>query len=101
MECNFIEFEEPSPFGATNESGVYGVFITYGSITKCLYIGSSKNILYRLSNINHPYRILFNRLSNYRTFVYTRQIKCLNYKLIEKELIIKYKPFFNKIRYGA
>jgi len=98
---DYSEFEEASPFGPSNNSGVYGVFITTKIKTRCVYIGSSQNIQKRVNRDQHLYRKIYDKFSNYETHVYTRQIICNDYSLKEKELIRKYKPLLNKMRYGA
>lgn len=101
MEDNFSEFDDISPFGPSNQSGVYGVFITTTIKTRCVYIGSSKNIQKRVTREDHIYRILYDRLNKYDVSIYTRQISCIDFINKERELIRKYKPLLNKIRYGS
>lgn len=59
------------------------------------YIGSSKNIKSRLSNRQHPYLKLFNKLKN--KYVITLSI-CMEYgyKELEIEMINHFKPSLNK-----
>ncbi len=62
---------------------------------KILYIGSSKSIGKRLSSKKHPYRLLFDKLTNHS--VYTRAVECQDYLDVEIYFIRKFKPVLNKI----
>lgn len=97
----YDEFESCSPFGPSCKCGVYGVFVSSKENTRCVYIGSSENIFNRVMNEAHVYRKLYDRISGFDYLVYTREILCDDYILKERELIRKYKPLLNKIRYGA
>lgn len=91
-----IENFKISEFGAPYNKGVYAIWsinYPYKGCKHLLYIGSSKNINKRINNETHPYRIAFNRLNG---SVFTSFIEVENYKEIEKNLIIKYKPILNK-----
>lgn len=92
----FPEFDQPCPFGPPHESGVYGVFETcyLTNETTLHYIGSSKNINSRVLRRRHHYWILFQDKE-----VYTRSIVTEDYIELEKELIRKYKPLLNKVKY--
>lgn len=90
-----------SPLGPPNGPGVYAICVMHSSpdiskfcIDRVVYIGSSKDILKRVMNPNHIYRRLINLLSTYH--VYTMFLESDTYLDFEKELIIKYKPRFNK-----
>jgi excinuclease UvrABC nuclease subunit len=97
----YNEFEICSPCGPSYKCGVYGVFVTSGTNTRCVYIGSSKNIFNRVMSESHVYRKLYDRISGFDYLVYTREIICTDYILRERDLIRKYKPLLNKVRYGA
>lgn len=104
MENLLFKNVEPSIFGPPSSSGVYAVCISHDCIyngmnprmfkERILYIGSSKNVLKRLSNLKHPYRICFDRFKD--KLVYTKVIETDNYIELEKSLIKEYNPILNK-----
>lgn len=100
-------FEErfvPSSFGPTRSSGVYAIcvfdpFDVHNKTIRVVYIGSAKNINKRVLNPMHIYRRLNNILKSlWTTCLY---FECDNYVEVEKYLIRKYKPRFNRHLYGA
>jgi hypothetical protein len=98
---------ECSPFGPPDGPGVYAICVMPNSLKLPLierldyvvYIGSSKHMSKRILNLGHIYRRLFNLLRNY--CVYTMCFECNEFYDMEKRLIRKYKPRFNRERYGA
>lgn len=95
-----------SPCGPPDAPGVYAICVMqnfYGEkstfIDRVVYIGSSSNINKRILKPTHIYRRLFNLLKNY--WVYTLFFTCDEYVELEKQLIRKYKPRFNRHLYGS
>jgi len=84
--------------GATEGKGVYAICVSDypakpDSEVRVVYIGSSIHIRQRINNHTHPYRRLFNILTNY-------VVSCFYYECddiigCESHLIRKYKPRFN------
>lgn len=88
---------DSSPFGPPDSPGVYAVCISSTDFAKkdlVMYIGSSTCISKRVLNVNHIYRRLYSRLNNY--YVVTKCLVCDDYLSLEKHLIRKYKPRFNR-----
>lgn len=81
---------------APSMPGVYAVCLERRGGYRILYIGSSKNIYRRVSRPDHPYY----KISKRKYYKYGEL--CLfcyltdDYIRIEKELIIKTRPFLNK-----
>ncbi len=90
---------QASPFGPSRSAGVYGVFICDRNKKrpKLMYIGSSQNILSRVSNHKHPYRRLLDKYDKTDFIVYTTSYETQNYKEVEKYLISKLNPKLNKV----
>lgn len=86
---------EIPPFGRNGIHGVYCVCSYENNKTIIHYIGSSKDIGKRLSSTKHPYRKLYD--SGIKVYVKLKQVQ--DYVLLEKNLIRKIKPPFNKNRY--
>lgn len=87
-----------SPLGAPPSSGVYSVVIFDISPKKetILYIGSSKNIQKRVSSKTHPYKRIFDSLYGGDLLCCVKYYECDEYLEIEKELIRKFNPTFNR-----
>ena len=83
---------EISAFGWHGITGVYCLCSIVNGKNKIHYIGSSKNIGKRVNAPSHPYRKLFND----GLVVYIKFKECSNYLDLEKDLIRKLKPQYNK-----
>lgn len=91
-----------SPLGATENSGVYAVcYVKFTNLYpvglkkyRVVYIGSSYNIQKRVKNQKHPYRRVYSICKNYSICLF--YFECDNYLEVEKLLIKKYQPRFNK-----
>lgn len=83
-----------SPFGPPESSGVYMIveFSRFNNDTEIVYVGSSKNILKRVMNPNHPYRQQPKQGLKRRCLTY----ECENFKELEVELIGGLNPRINK-----
>jgi hypothetical protein len=84
--------------GPSFDAGVYFIIniVDFGLPTQhqvVEYIGSSKNILKRLSSNKHPYRKL---LSTEGTFIITKDFGTPDYIEYEKAFIRFFKPRYNK-----
>jgi excinuclease UvrABC nuclease subunit len=88
---------ETNTFGIPSKMGVYAVCIRrIGFKERVVYIGSSKNMSKRLMSLSHPYRKLYDRLTDGDVLVYTKSIMTEHYVDLEKKLIQEYKPILNK-----
>lgn len=87
---------EVSAFGRPNTPGVYAVWVKNlayeAGLAHLLYIGSSNKIGKRLENMQHPYRVAFNRLSG---LVYVSFIETEDRLTLEAELIKRHRPILN------
>jgi excinuclease UvrABC nuclease subunit len=90
---------QSSPFGWDGISGVYcvctgGLRLETDQIEplKVWYVGATKNIRKRLTNVGHPYRILFGK--GYWPFI--RFMETSDYKKLEKRVISLLNPPMNK-----
>jgi len=90
-----------SEFGPTNKSGVYAICVLkrdyiFDKTKKfnVVYIGSSKSVSKRVLSPNHIYRRIINVVQNY--IVCCFYLECGSYLELEKKMIKKYKPRFNK-----
>lgn len=90
---------QSSPFGWNGISGVYcvctgGLSLETDQIEplKVWYVGATKNIGNRLTNSNHPYRILWEK--GYQPFI--RFIETNDYVQLEKRIISFLNPPMNK-----
>lgn len=85
--------------------GVYAICVTPNRINGnkvaiadyVVYIGSSASIRKRVMNNNHVYRRLINLLETWIT--YTMFLPCDEYCDLERRLIRKYRPRFNRHLY--
>lgn len=79
---------------------IYGVYCVCEKINEKIhihYIGSSKDIGKRLQNNKHPYKILLQKDCN--VFIKFKQVE--NYLELEKRLINKIRPKYNKHHYNG
>lgn len=86
-------------------SGVYAISVVQGTRTDSndceftashlLYIGSSKNILKRLSGPKHPLRTYLKRFDKEHHFVVVTVLLTKDYLWAEKSLIKTLRPWFN------
>jgi len=96
LDNSFFTNVDTSIFGPPKLPGIYAICVTSHIYAKerILYIGSSNNIFKRIMAASHPYRILYDRFSDF--LVYTKCFECDDYEFIEKKLIQAYKPLLNK-----
>ncbi len=93
-----------TPFGPPRSAGVYAICVISTEyalppdlrVPRVVYIGSSFNMHERVSSVRHPYRRLFNLLKNYYVCGFYNQTSFGHIDL-ERQLIRKYKPRFNKM----
>lgn len=88
---------QSSPFGPTTKCGVYAVMVfnPYTHESQIVYIGSAKNIKKRVLNPKHPYRLAVNEVP-FPFYVCVKYKECDNYIELEKRLIKRLNPVFNK-----
>lgn len=84
-------------FSLFDTPGVYAVFLMniQDKKRKLLYIGSSKNMRKRVYSSGHPYEII-NNSAKWPYFAGIMYRECDNFLQLEKTMIKRLKPFFNK-----